>query len=413
MREIVVIGAGFAGFNTVKALERGLIGRRRVRLTLINDRAHFLFTPLLPNVANGQLKLHSITLPLREHLDETTRFVLGKVSGVDMKQGKIYLDDQPPLSFDYLVMAPGAQVNWHGHEDWRPHAMTCKDAHDATAIYETLERVYTQAAQTSDEAQRRELLTFCFAGAGPAGIELAAELYATIQRRILPYASDALMKSTRFIIVDPQDNPLGSMPEALQARVGRHLDRLGIELRLGVSATERDARRLVLSNNEEIATQTFFWCAGVKAPALLSELDGVTLGPDGRALVNSYLHASDGLEHALILGDSALSPEPHPQSAQVAVQQAPIAAHNLLASMSGRSPTPWHYQSQGELLTLGRGQALAHAKHLVLEGKAAYALYRLVYASLMPGSFKKWRVLKDWLEDDLRNQDQPLLALPS
>lgn len=409
MREIVVIGAGFAGFHTVKALERGLIGRRRVRVTLINDRAHFLFTPLLPNVANGELKLHSITLPLREHLEETTRFILDRVEHIDLKAGHITLaTSDERLPFDYLIVAPGAQTNWHGHERWRDHAITCKEAHDATKIHDAILSAFNEAAQTSDPARREQLLTFAFAGGGPSGVELAGELYANIQRRIFPQVDAALRAATRFVLIEPREELLSGLDPDLRARAARALEHQGIELRLGRSVIERDASRLVLDDHEELSAQTLFWCAGVKAPSWLAQLDGLSLSQDGRIMVNEQLQAIGAGEHVMVLGDSALSPDHAPQSAQSATQQAPVAAYNLLATMSGRTPKAWQLATQGDLITLGRGQAIARAKGVTLEGVAAYALYRLVYASLMPGSLKKLRVLTDWFQGDLRDQDELL-----
>lgn len=409
MREIVVIGAGFAGFHTVKALERGLIGRRRVRITLINDRAHFLFTPLLPNVANGELKLHSITLPLREHLEETTRFILDRVEHVDLKAGHITLATRAErLPFDYLIVAPGAQTNWYGNERWREHALTCKEAHDATKIHDAIISAYNEAAQTSDPARRKQLLTFAFAGGGPSGVELAGELYANIQRRIFPQVDASLRAATRFVLIEPREELLAGLDPDLRARAARALEQQGIELRLGRSVIERDASRLVLDDDEELSAQTFFWCAGVKAPSWLAQLDGLSLSQDGRVMINEQLQAIGAGEHVMVLGDSALSPEHAPQSAQSATQQAPIAAYNMLATMSGRTPKTWQLATQGDLITLGRGQAIARAKGVTLEGVAAYALYRLVYASLMPGSLKKLRVLTDWFQGDWRDQDELL-----
>lgn len=409
MREIVVIGAGFAGFHTVKALERGLIGRRRVRVTLINDRAHFLFTPLLPNVANGELKLHSITLPLREHLEETTRFILDRVEHIDLKAGHIKLAQRADtLPFDYLIVAPGAQTNWFGNERWRDHALTCKEAHDATKIHDAIISAYNEASQTSDHARRSQLLTFTLAGGGPSGVELAGELYANIQRRIFPKIDASLRAATRFIIIEPREELLSGLDPELRSRAARALEHQGIELRLGRSVIERDEAHIVLDNNDELSTQNFFWCAGVKAPPLLTQIDGLSLSQDGRVMVNEQLQAIGVGEHVMVLGDSALTPDYAPQSAQSATQQAPAAAYNLLATMSGRTPKAWSLSPQGDLITLGRGQALARAKGVTMEGVAAYALYRLVYASLMPGSLKKLRVLTDWFQGDWQDQDELL-----
>ncbi|MEC9398069.1 MAG: NAD(P)/FAD-dependent oxidoreductase, partial [Myxococcota bacterium] len=92
MRRIVVLGTGFGGLHAIQHLERALSTRRRVSLTVVTDNAHFLFTPLLPNVANGQLSLKAITLPLRDQLSSDTHLVIDRVRHVDLEARVLHTD---------------------------------------------------------------------------------------------------------------------------------------------------------------------------------------------------------------------------------------------------------------------------------------------------------------------------------
>jgi NADH dehydrogenase len=398
MRRIVVLGTGFGGLHAIQHLERALSTRRRVSLTVVTDNAHFLFTPLLPNVANGQLSLKAITLPLRDQLDSDTHLVIDRVRHIDLEGRKLHTDGQK-IPFDYLLLAPGAQTDWHGKDSFKPFSLTCKSSRDATQIRETIERAYAAAAKMTGERRRRHL-TFAFAGAGPTGVELAAEIHASLRRNVFPKASPELVRESRFLLVDPAPQILTHLPPSLQGIARGHLEQHGVELMLERSVAQREAEVFSLDDGTEIACDHFFWCAGVKPNELIATNDTLALDERGRAYVDENLQAL-GQEGIFVIGDAASTPALDPQTAQVAKQQGPVAAANILASMSGRTLRSWHLQHLGDMLTLGQGKAAVSVMGTTIEGLPAYAMYRLAYAGLMPGSMKKLRIMAEWLEHDL------------
>ena len=401
MRKIVILGAGFAGLHALHHLERALSGRRRVELTLITDQPHFLFSPLLPNVANSELTLRSITVNLQDHISSSTRLVVDRIVDVDLDR-RVLVGEQGVHPFDYLLLAPGAQTDWRGHEDWKPHALTCKSSKDAILIKETIDNAIVEAAQMSPERRKRHL-TFTFAGCGPTGVELAAELHAALTRDVFPNAPSEIARDTRFILADPGDRILPGLPDQLAQTARQHLERVGFEFRLGERVVDRQADSVGLSNGDTIHCDHFFWCAGVKPSTLLSRHDRFEHDPTGRVLVDASLQAL-GHEGIFVAGDCAATPTPSPQTAQIAKQQGPIAAQNLVAALSGRAPKKFSPKHMGDMVTLGRGNAAVNVMGMTLEGLPAYAMYRVAYAGLMPNAMKKLRILAEWLEHDLNTQ---------
>lgn len=398
MRRIVVLGTGFGGLHAIQHLERALSTRRRVSLTVVTDNAHFLFSPLLPNVANGQLSLKSITLPLRDQLSSDTHLIIDRVRHIDFEARKLHTDGQK-IPFDYLLLAPGAQTDWRGKDSFKPFALTCKSSRDATQIRDAIERAYA-AASKMNPARRRRHLTFAFAGAGPTGVELAAEIHASLRRNVFPKASPELVRESRFLLIDPAPQLLSHLPPSLQSIAQGHFAQHGFELLLERSVTQREAEVFTLDDGTEIECDHFFWCAGVKPNDLISTNTALALDERGRAYVDEHLQAL-GHEGVFIIGDAASTPALDPQTAQVAKQQGPVAAANILASMSGRSYRPWRLQHLGDMLTLGQGKAAVSVMGTTIEGLPAYAMYRVAYAGLMPGPMKKLRIMAEWLEHDL------------
>jgi NADH dehydrogenase len=408
-RRIIIIGAGFGGLYAAQAIERALMGRRRVHVTLITDQDHFLFSPLLPNVANGELTLRSITLPLREQLDPSTELLLDRVTELEIAQRRLRTESGRVLPFDYLLLAPGATIGWsQAQQHWRPHTLTCKDAGDAVRIREAIEGALTRAASLSGEARQRAL-TFVFAGGGPTGVELLAELRAGMEHTFAGLLTPETRRALRMVLVEPRDELLTDLPPKLRQIARRHLEAQGVEIRLGARVIGRDATSVALDDGDTLLADLFFWCAGVQ-PSPLCATDGFLRDARGRVRVNEHLEAL-GHEGIFVIGDAADTPNDDAQTAQVATQQAPVAAANIVAAMSGRTPRVWRYEHKGDLITLGRPNAAVHIRGVSMEGPLAYGLYRLAYASLIPTALKKAQLLGEWLEHDLQTRPKPVAKL--
>lgn len=80
---VVIVGAGFAGFNAARELSR-LVGAT-TEIVLINSADYFLYVPLMPQVAGGLVEPRHICVLLPRRLRQI-RFVLGTVHHVDPAQ---------------------------------------------------------------------------------------------------------------------------------------------------------------------------------------------------------------------------------------------------------------------------------------------------------------------------------------
>jgi NADH dehydrogenase len=128
---VVVVGAGFGGLQAAQDLDGA-----PVRITIVNQRNHHLFQPLLYQVATASLATSEIAWPVR-HLfrnrPEVTT-LLAAVSGVDAEAKRVVLDDGSALSYDTLVLATGTRHAYFGHDEWEPFASGLKTLENATTI---------------------------------------------------------------------------------------------------------------------------------------------------------------------------------------------------------------------------------------------------------------------------------------
>lgn len=404
MRRIVVLGCGFGGFKAARELERALAGRRRVQLTVVSDRSHFLYTPLLPSVATGELDVAHVTFPIRAAFDKSTEVVIEPIEAIDLDE-RVLRGSKTDVAFDYLLVACGSQTDWGGHPEWCAHALNFKTARHAVRLREEITRAVAEAAEFDTDEARRRRLTFVIGGAGATGVELAAELLTTLQTEVAPRVSDAVANALRVVLVEQQERLLPAMPHDLGHLARTHLRSVGMELRLGTGVVGRNAHEVELSTGEVIAADNFLWCGGVRVPDLVAEA-GFQLDIHGRIAVDDTLKAHD-VAGVYAIGDVAGLRADLPGSAQVASQQAAFAARNIVAQLSGRSGRTWEYHHHGDLVTLGRQHAIAYVGETPLEGRGARTLYRLIHMAMMPTGVKKAQLLKEWLFSSFRRGPRP------
>src|SRR4051812_38818564 len=162
---VVVVGAGFGGLSAVQAL-RGA----PVRVTVIDQRNHHLFQPLLYQVATGGLSPAEIAAPIRPIVGKQpgVTVILGEVFGIDPDHHCVQVKDKAGVvAYDYLMVATGARHSYFGHDEWAPLVPGLKTVEDATFIRWQILLAFERAETEGDGAERERLLTFVIIGGGP------------------------------------------------------------------------------------------------------------------------------------------------------------------------------------------------------------------------------------------------------
>ena len=392
---VVVVGAGFAGLTAAKRLARS-----GVRLTVIDQRNHHLFQPLLYQVATAGLSPADIATPIRSIVGRhpTTDVMLGTVVGVDKDAREVLLEDRR-VPYDTLILATGARHAYFGRDEWERVAPGLKRVEDATVIRRRILIAFEQAEAAMTEEERRRLLNFCIIGAGPTGVEMAgaiAELARVALARDFHHIDP---RDARVILIEAGPRVLASFPESLSAKARRALEHLGVELRLGTPVTACDERGVTLGDTERIEAGTILWAAGVAASPVARWL-GVTPDRVGRVPVQPDLTVP-GHPEILVLGDVAAvggrDGKPLPGLAPVAKQQGDYAARLIVARGHGRGLPPFRYRSYGNMATIGRGKAVAEIAGLRLSGRVAWLLWGLVHVAFLIGFRNRAAVLLDWM----------------
>lgn len=395
-QHIVIIGAGFGGLTCVHKL-RGA----GVRITLIDQRNHHLFQPLLYQVATTILATSEIAWPIRRLFRKRreVKTILGQVISVDAGAREVQLDDSSTIGYDILVIATGARHSYFGHDEWESHAPGLKTLEDATTIRRRLLLAFERAEQETDPAARQALLTFAIIGGGPTGVELAGIIAELAKRTLWREFRDIDTRNASILLIEAGPRILPSFPEELSAYAQTALERRGVEVRLGAPVTACTATGVTIGA-EFIPCRTSIWAAGVAASPAADWLDAPR-DRSGRVLVNDDLSAP-GHSNVFVIGDTAavrIAEDTFvPGVAPAAKQQGAYVANVIRSRLKAKAaPAPFRYVSQGNLATIGKDAAVVDFGKIRLRGALAWWVWGIAHIYFLIGTQSRAAVAWSWL----------------
>jgi len=324
---------------------------------------------------------------------------LGRVTAVDLETKRVSVADGLTFSWDYLILACGAQHSYFGHPEWESFAPGLKTLEQATEIRRRLLFAFESAENEAHPAAQRPLLTFVVVGGGPTGVELAGAI-ADISRTVLVRDFRHIDPTTAHVLLlEAGPRILPAFAEDLSQRAEKDLRALGVEVRTSAAVTRIDADGVEIGGKEHLAAKSVFWAAGVQASALGKVL-GVELDRAGRVKVNADL-SIPGHRDAFVIGDMAHFVEPGgelvPGLAPAAIQEGRAAARNILASVNGRPRKAFRYFDKGMMATIGKHKAIAQTGRFHLTGFIAWCAWLFIHILYLIGFKNRISVFAQWV----------------
>ena len=399
--KVVVIGGGFGGLTVVKKL-----AYEPVEVLLIDRSNHHLFQPLLYQVATGGLSPANIAMPLRTlvRYQSNCKSILGEVASVDVKKQEVVLTDGDRFGFDTLVVAAGAVTSYFNHPEWADNSVGLKSLDDALKIRGRILRSFERAERSTDVQEQARLLTFVVVGGGPTGVEMAGAIAELAHHSMRNEFRNIKPESARVILVEGQSRPLTMFREDLSAQACKDLERLGVELRMGVQVKAVSPDEVELSTGEKLSTHTVIWAAGVSGNPLgaaISQATGIALERGQRIPVGADCSVS-GYPNIFVIGDlAAFTPQGETQTlpgvAPVATQQGQYVGKLIHNRLNGNpAPPPFSYFDKGSMATIGRGRAIAQVKGFGMTGFLAWMAWLFIHVLLLVGFQNRLLVLTQW-----------------
>src|SRR5690606_23377661 len=314
-QRLIVVGGGFAGLELIK----GLGNSDKYEVILVDLNNYNFFAPLIYQVSTGFMEPSAISYPFRRILreKESVRFRLGSLQRVVPEENKVILSNGE-RTYDILVMVTRAENNFFGNTNIERYSLPMKTISDALSLRNTILARLDRATRLPNREDRKRLLTFVIAGAGPTGVELSgilAEMSTSILKKDYPELDRGDLGG--IYLIDGQDAVLAAMSRKSQAYTFRKLKQYGVEIKLNTFVKDFDNEKVVLSDGTEIWTKNLIWAAGVTAKTFEgfrkdSFGKGNRLKTDASNLVDGYTNIYALGDAALLSGDEAY-PNGHPQ----------------------------------------------------------------------------------------------------
>jgi NADH dehydrogenase len=390
---VVVVGAGFGGLRAVRRL-----ARYPVRVTLIDQKNHHTFQPLLYQVATAGLSPGEIAAPIRWIVRgrRKVEVLLGEVQDFDLQRRLVKLSDLE-IPYDYLIVAAGVSHGYFGHDEWEALAPGLKTIEDALEIRRRVLLAFELAERQAASGAGQMPLNFVVVGGGPTGVELAGTL-AEIARRVLADEFVSIdPKTTRIILLEGGPRVLPSYPEDLSRSAEEQLRHLGVEVHTSTMVTGVEPGAVWMGQTRLPASVTL-WAAGVAASPLGKKL-GAPVDRAGRVLVHPDL-SIPGHPEAFVIGDLASLQDEHgkmlPGVAPVAMQEGVATADNIARDLQGESRRPFHYFDKGSLATIGRAAAVAQFGKVHISGFIAWLSWLFIHIFFLIGFRNRIIVMLQW-----------------
>jgi len=411
-KRVVIVGAGFAGFNAARELSR-LVGSS-TDIVVINSTDYFLYLPLMPQVAGGQLEPGHIRVSLPRRLRKA-RFVLGTVNGVDSRQKVVSWagpeGSSGQVSYDRLILTAGSVNKLLPIPGIADYAVGFRTITEATYLRDHIIRQLELAAVATDPEERAARCTFVVVGGGYTGTEVAAngQLMTARVARTLPGLAG---QQIRWMLMDLAPRLLPELDPRLSKTAERVLRRRGVEVLTGQSITRAMDGYVELTTGEKTPTRSLIWCVGVRADPLVDDINLAT--NRGRLVVDEYM-AVPGTVDIWACGDCAAVPDlTRPgqvcgMTAQHAQRQGKLIAQNVAASLGKGTRQPYKHHDLGFLVDLGGSAAAANPLNIPLSGPAASVVTRAYHLDAMSGN--RARVLTDWLLNVVTPQEMTSLGV--
>lgn len=380
---ICILGGGFGGLYTaLELIKIPLICQPKYEIILIEKREHFLFTPLLYEVVTGELLNWEVAPTYKKLLaGSNVKVYQAEIQSVDLEQNLVNLENGTLLNYDFLVLAVGKETRLDIVPGAAENAQTFRSLEDAEYLKERL-----RVLETSDIP----VIKIAIAGAGANGVEIACKL------------ADKLKKRGEIRLIDRGNEILKTFPQGCRTASYRALVKRGVQIDLDTNIEAIKSDAIIINHQgktQNLQTDLVLWTGGNQSIQWVKELN-CQHNQQGQLIATPTLQLAE-YPNVFVLGDLAeirdIKGKKSPATAQAAFQQAPCAARNIWAKITGRRLKYFSYLYLGEMLTLGIKNAVVFSFGITLDGNLAGIIRRGVYIQRLPTLKHKLQVAKKWI----------------
>ncbi|MCB0409404.1 MAG: NAD(P)/FAD-dependent oxidoreductase [Flavobacteriales bacterium] len=393
---VIIVGGGFGGIELAKSL-----GNTDVQVVMLDKHNYHTFQPLLYQVATSALEADSIAYPIRKIFDTYPNFYfrMGEVKEVLPDENKI-ITSINQISYDYLVIATGAQTNYYGNEGLIISAMPMKSIPEALDLRSLILQNFEKALVISNKRKQQSLMNFVIAGGGPTGVELAGAL-GELKQNILPKDYPELdLSQMNIYLIHSRERLLPMLSESSSEKTKKYLEELGVTVVLNTRVLDFHGDYVQTNQEEDYIAKTLIWTAGVEG----APIDGLNAINKGNRIVVNEFNQVKGYENIFAIGDVASmetndTHRGHPMVAPVAMQQGKHLAKNISLLLENKNPIPFQYKNKGSMATIGKNKAVVEIGKTKMSGFSAWMVWMVVHLISLVGFRNKIIATINWVKN--------------
>ncbi|WP_251551802.1 NAD(P)/FAD-dependent oxidoreductase [Neobacillus muris] len=360
---IVILGGGYGGMVTSKRLEK-FLKAGEAKVTLINKHDYHYLTTQLHKIGAATAADRQIALSIPEIINpEKTNFIKAEVAAVDANKQEVHLVGGEKVPYDYLVIALGFEVATFGIPGIKENAFEIRSFRSSKAIYHHILKQFNLYKQDQDPSR----LTFVVAGGGFTGIEMVGELVDAMPKLCKEHGVP--FEQVKLVAVEAAPSVIPFFPKESIEYTTQFFEKHNVRLITSKKILECTPEEIRLENGENIPTRTVVWSCGVKGNTIIEKF-GLPV-EKGKIPVDPYLRVKN-MKNIFSIGDNALFMKNEksalPPTAQVALQQAPVCAKNIVAAIRDEALTTFEYHHKGSVASLGTRAAVGLVGSVRLSG---------------------------------------------
>jgi NADH dehydrogenase len=395
-RRVLILGGGFAGIGAARKL-----ADVDVDVVLVDKHDYHTFQPLLYQVATDLLDPSTVGHALRDlfHEQPNLAFHQATVTAIDLAAREVQFAEMAPLTYDFLVLGLGAEVNFFGTEGAAEHAFPMYTLRDALRLREHVLQRW-EAADRDGSLVDDGALNVVVVGGGPTGVESAGalgELYRSIFVADYPQLPE---EKARIILVEAGPDLFTMFKQDIRDYTRKALEKRGVEVMLGELVASVEPTRVNLKSGTVLEAHTLVWGAGLQASPIVMTL-GLELERGNRVPVRSDLSVA-GHPEVFAVGDVAAITDTKtksvlPQLGSVALQAGDVAGENIARRVAGKDTEPFAYHDKGTMATIGRGAAVIQMpRGRTMKGRTASLAWGAVHLSLLSTGEDRAKAVVGW-----------------
>ncbi len=375
-KPIVIVGAGFAGMTfalNLKNLNPSL------PILVVDYENNFIFKPLMYEILSKEIRSWEATPKFANIFsDAGITFLRNCLTKINFKENIIEFSDDLKLSYQYLVICTGSIPNSFLIKGVDENCYFFNDFNDLNKLKSFLEKI-----------KKTEFYKKLFiVGGGPSGIELACKI------------KDIFKDQFEINVIEKSNEILNKNKIFNREQAEKALEKRKINILLNSTVEEVSENKITITSEDGITSlekDIVIWTAGFKPNLPYLETDEITK-KFGRILVNNNLQIAN-YKNCFAIGDISVieGMEDLPITAQVAMQEGNHLAKNLELLIQGKDPLPFEFQDNGEMISLGIGEASISGLGVTLSGKLAFEARRLIYASKLPDITESLKSASSWI----------------